>query len=351
MPEIFLITGPEPLQFHEKVQSFSLGAKEKYGDFSFNTLSYKGNSLQEIIQEISSPSFFCEKKIVRIDEFPPPANRNSSKKNNQEGKEREKSDESDKEENNQSQKKSEEIDFLKILEGIDENTVIIFTSLNPDKRTSFYKGLSKIAKKTYEFPLWDEKNQKEIILWTKKRAEKYGISLSPQIAEFLRMFVGNSFLSIDQELKKLLLCCGEKNISEEDITTICLQTEELPNFALADAILSGNIKKIFKTQMELSKNEDVITIFYRDIVSLFRNLILVSSSIKEKKESSEIKMHPFVLQKTKKILQNISQKKLLSAYAKIQEIDSVSKKGQIPLSGDTRIFLLKMEKVLLDVFS
>jgi DNA polymerase III delta subunit len=343
MAEIFLIIGPEPLQFYEQVQSFSSQAKEKYGEFAFYSISYKENSLSEILQEIVSPAFFGGKKIVKIEHFPPSPEKYSSKKNEEE-------ESNEKKKFNKDKKKTEE-EFVKSLEQAPEDTVVIFTSLNPDKRTFLYKAIAKLAKKTYEFPLANEKNQNEITFWIQKRAEKYGISLPIQIAEYLGIFVGNSFFALDQELKKLFLYCGTKNISKQDIDTLCFKTTELPSFALSNVALSGNPVRILETLRNLLESDENITVLYRDILPLFRNLIHLSFSLQERKTASEIGMHPFVFQNTKKILQYTSQKKLLISYSKIQKIDALSRIGYFPLTGNSKVFALEMEKILLSTFS
>jgi hypothetical protein len=53
--------------------------------------------------------------------------------------------------------------LLSILDKKDENTIIIFNFLSPDKRKKFYKNLVKISE-IKEFDIKDENDIKKIIL-------------------------------------------------------------------------------------------------------------------------------------------------------------------------------------------
>jgi hypothetical protein len=102
-----------------------------------------------LVENITSASFLSEKKLVIIDL----ENKKSSKKENS----------SESENFSESENSSEkEKFFLKILDKIPENNIILFNIINPDKRSKFYKELIKISE-VKEFNIIDNTTLYSII--------------------------------------------------------------------------------------------------------------------------------------------------------------------------------------------
>ena len=229
--------------------------------------------------------------------------------------------------------------------------MLICHNANPDKRTSIFKKYKKISGKFFEHASFDpQKDKLKFSEWIIERASKYGSSISKKNADFLKNFSGSNLRILDSEIKKLSTLAFGSEISEKDIQDIAVPSEEGGgDFAFSNAISSGSITKILDEFTALSEKYDAAMIFNRDVLSSFRNLIKGKFAIESPSEKSGI--HPFVLSKMKKTIAMIPREKLLNAHTALTQIDIMSKTGKLSLSGDTRAFLLAIEKILHDVFA
>ena len=333
MNNVFLAIGPDEFLLSEFINNYKKAAFQKYGEFSVDTLSIKEHSFGEVRNELFSPPFFGGKRIIFLENFPPSATPKLNEK-----------------------QKESYISLIEELADLPEDVVLISSNANPDKRTSIFKKYKKLAGKFFEHASFDpQKDRLKFSEWIIERAIKHGAIISKKNADFLKNFVGTNLRILDSEIKKLATLSlgnslsGSLEISEENIKNIAIPSEEGGgDFAFSNAISSGNITKILDEFTELSEKYDAAMIFNRDVLSSFRNLVKGKFALASPAEKSGI--HPFVLSKMRKTISMIPEKKLIKAHAALTQIDIMSKTGKLSLSGDTRAFLLAVEKILHDIF-
>lgn len=325
---IFLAIGPNEFLLSEFLDGYKKASIQKYGEFSVDTISAKENSFSAIRNEIFSPPFFGEKRIIFLQHFPPSATPKLS----------------------ESQKENY-MGLLSDLENIPENVVLICSNPNPDKRTSVFKGIKKIAGQFSEHKDFDpKKDAYKYSEWIIDKAQKYGSSISKKNADFLRYFSGNNLRQLDSELKKLSMHSINSEIEEIDIKNLATPSEEGGgDFSFSNAISGGNISTILEEFYTLSEKYDAAMIFNRDVLSSFRNLLKGKFALESPQEKSGI--HPFVLSKMKKTIAMLPKEKLIATHSALTEIDSMTKNGKLSLSGDARAFLLMVEKTFHDLFA
>ncbi len=327
MDSIFLAVGPDEFLLQEFIDGYKKAALAKYGEFSVDSFSFRENSFAEIRNEIFSPPFFGGKRVIFLENFPPSASPKLTEK-----------------------QKESFTGLVEELGDLPDDVVLIAHNANPDKRTSIFKKYKKLAGKFFEHAEMDPvKDKLKFSEWVIGRAEKYGSKISKKNADFLRKFSGNHLRILDSELQKLAIHSPQE-ISEEDIKNLAIASEEGGgDFAFSNAISSGDITKILDEFTALSEKFDAAMIFNRDVLSSFRNLVKGKFAVESPSEKSGI--HPFVLSKMKKTISMIPKEKLLNAHTALTQIDVMTKTGKLSLSGDSRAFLLAIEKILHDVFS
>lgn len=328
MENIFLALGPDEFLLSEFINNYKKAALQKYGEFSVDSFSFSSNSFAEIRNEIFSPPFFGGKRIIFLENFPPSATPKMTEK-----------------------QKDQYISLVEELSGVPEDVVLIAYNAKPDKRTSIFKKYKKLSGKFFEHASFDpQKDTLKFSEWIIERAARYGSSISKKNADFLKNFSGENLRILHSEIEKLAISRVGTEISEQDIQDLAVPSEDGGgDFAFSNAISSGKITSILDEFTALSEKYDAAMIFNRDVLSSFRNLLKGKFALESPSEKSGI--HPFVLSKMKKTIGMIPREKLLNAHAALTEIDIMSKTGKLSLSGDTRAFLLAIEKILHDVFA
>ncbi len=328
VPGVFLAIGPEEFLLREYIENLKNGAIKKYGDFAVSQISFSETSIAEIKNEAFSPPLFSEKRILFITNFPPSPTPSLSE-----------------------EKRAECFAFVKSLQNIPETVVLIFSSINPDRRSKIFTEMEKTVKKVERFEEFDDKkNPRKFSEWIIERVKKKGGNIEMKEAEFLKNYAGHSLDILEKEIQKLCLLCAGKKISEDDIKSLCVPAHEIGDFAFSNAIQSGKSSQIQEAFRALSENFEAGLIWNRDVISTFRTILKGKAVQNNNGDLKSIGLNPYIAEKIKNIVKMIPQEKVLFAYKKILEIDSMTKDGRLSISGNTEPFFLAIETLLHDIF-
>ena len=84
----------------------------------------------------------------------------------------------------------------------------------------------------------------ELLAWIQQEVKKRRQRISPQAAARLLEVVGPELVSLSQEIEKLSLYAGERDLfSEEDILTVCAFQKTFDRFAIEEALESGSLEE------------------------------------------------------------------------------------------------------------
>ncbi len=216
------------------------------------------------------------------------------------------------------------------LNNFSKDDIIIFVSYKPDKRTKFYKFLSKNKNvQTKEFKLL---NHKQLI---KYLVGNYPISSKD--SDYIIWKIWTNLYMIDNELNKILTISDK--ITKELIDKYVITNTQQDTFELLDKI--NNADNVINI---LSKLEYIWEDFFKVLWLLYWNLksiILIKEQQKlwldNKQISSKLSTHPFVVMKIAKTNYDISKLKKLFNY--LIELDNKIKTWEI--SSDLSYFYLK----------
>ncbi|HID92352.1 TPA: DNA polymerase III subunit delta [Candidatus Peregrinibacteria bacterium] len=329
MQNVFLAIGPDAFLLKDFIDQTKKASLAKYGEFAVQTLSAKDTPLSEVITEISTPAFFGGKKIVFIEDFPPPASPKLSEA-----------------------KKKEYESLTENLKNLPDEVVIFVISTNPDKRTKFFKTIKKEVSKIYEYKPFDPKRDiSKFTQWILERVKKYGAFIDLKVAQFLHSFVGNDLEKLDKEIQKLAILTAIKGeqISKENIIALCVPNEESADFAFSNALSTGNAEKIITEISTLSKEFGPAMVWNRDIISSIRTLLKVRFSLESPEEKSGI--HPFVASSMSRVVKKFTPEQFQNLHQFLMEVDIKTKNGTLSLSQEGSQFLLHIQKKLYLFFS
>lgn len=178
--------------------------------------------------------------------------------------------------------------------------------------------------------------------WLRQRAAEKNGRLSPQAAHLLAMNIGNDLQILDNELEKLLLYAGEREITSDDVQKLCVYVAEANIFDLVDAIGGRNGKKAaLLLQQKLNEGTDPFGLFAM-FVRQFRLLIQVKALSNEGEKPAAIakalRLHSFVAGKIQQQARGFTLAQLEQIYRHLLEVDVAVKTGRNDL--ETALVLL-----------
>lgn len=203
--------------------------------------------------------------------------------------------------------------------------LVFWEDKKPDQRRKLTLWLLKNAK-TQEFkPL----SKPQLRNWVKKMAGEAGIE-GAAVEELLNLHGANQWI-LENELEKLTLYALKRVITLEDVKKLCVSSLEQNIFEFTDAIGNRQSKKALLIYKKLLDERADLNFVFAMMVRQFRLLILA-------KEGDLKGQHPFVIQKVSGQARLWQTEELKKIYARLLEIDYLSKTDQGDLID--QIFLL-----------
>lgn len=242
--------------------------------------------------------------------------------------------------------------IAEMLSEIPDFCVLLLCEEKPvDQRVSLFKRIQKTGK-TEEFP---EMSGGALLSWIFKICKKFNVEIDEEAAIFLSELVGGNLYRLENEIHKLAHYLGESKrpILKKDIELLVDTTLDTSVFRLTDALAGKNPKASLSLLHQLlDSGEDLHRILYM-IIRQFRLILQVKDLLNQgqRKHSIAAKMKekPFVVSIAMGQSSNFSFEKLKEIYERLLKIDIKIKTGGIKItSGDSREFLLEVDKFILD---
>jgi len=202
----------------------------------------------------------------------------------------------------------------------DDHIIVFFEQGTPDKRTTLYKYLSRKAL-VQEFALLEGT---KLTQWIQREFSSYGVSAPQDVVDKLALEVGNDLWQLSSEIQKLV-AFGQGAVEKHDVSLLVKQNLQTNIFATIDAIAAKNKKKALDLIFEHSEKNDSPFYILSMLAYQFRNLL----AVKDAKDPRQLKLHPYVLQKSLRAAQLFSREELERVYKKLFQIDVQTKTGQV----------------------
>lgn len=285
---------------------------EKYWDFNLTHIKDITDVDNNFLSEnISAMSFLAEKKliIIELDIW--------SKEN----------------------KINDKIEFIiSLLDKLPEGNILLLTSVDPDKRSKYYKSINKSA----ELKEFNSKSADESFSILKNR---YSWKIVDRALQKLILFKSNNIEKVASEIEKLLII--KSVIDVNDITDNIFPELEESIFQFIDDVLNKNIIWA-KLKLNIILNDTSIYAFYNNLLANLRTNVFIWKLKAQKKSQSEIAQILDLWNKTFLINKSyrLSFKSLENFYLELIWLDKKMKSWKLLWTED-KDFELEFENILL----
>ena len=316
---LYLFTWNNDFLVREQTKKWKDLFVEKHSDF--NMLHIKDILLVNnnfLLENLTARSFFDAKKLIIIDQIPLSSSEKSSDLKSRQ-------------------------DFIEsLLDKIPDENIVVFSSINPDKRSKFYKLLRNSAE-IKEFNSQSSDELKQILL------NKFWDSISYDAIDTIINYKWSNLTKIISELEKLFVT--KSFISREDIERNIVPELEESIFLFIDDLLNLNLKSTLK-RMDIILEQTNIYAFYNSLLSNLRVQVFIwklkSLSIHTSEISSILDLwnRSFLAWKNYKI----NFKKLEKLYISLVELDKKMKTWSM-IWTEEKDFKFEIENIFVKILS
>ena len=197
------------------------------------------------------------------------------------------------------------------LPRISDDIHLVLIEPKPDKRTTTFKLLIKIAK-VMDFQLWSDRDTQLAEKWVIAEAKTLGFDLDKVSAQFLVRRVGVNQWALYHALEKLALV---DSVSVEVIKDVVEPNLTENVFNLFETALGGDIAELQQSLKILEQTQDVYQLFALLSSQVFQ-LAAVAHATKTDNVARDFAIHPYVVSKLTPIAKKVGK----SGVAKIVKI-------------------------------
>jgi len=167
----------------------------------------------------------------------------------------------------------------------------------------------------------------EVKSWAKQFSNSLGIDLTGEALDFLISNCGLDLWRFDCEIRKLAdFSAGKRVISKSQVEELAVPNVNYNIFSLTDALAKKNKKKALEALYTALDNGEKPTELLGLLAWQIRNLLRFKSN---PDKSSDLKLHPFVLEKIRESARFFSVGELKAILSKIIDLDLAFKTGDI----------------------
>jgi DNA polymerase-3 subunit delta len=215
----------------------------------------------------------------------------------------------------------------------------IFIIFKEDGRPDSRKALFKTLKKESETQEFNVLSGIQINQWIISEVKSRGGVIDNQAVNQLVAFVGGDLWQLSNEIDKLT--SYNKKITIENVNLLVSAKADDNIFKIMDALSLKNKKAAMRLIKEQFRDAGKDLNFLMSMMARqFRILIQIKSFVDSSRNfaptpsqiAGELKLHPFVVQKTLSQARNFEMAELKNIYSKLVDIDYKQKSGKADLS-------------------
>lgn len=325
---VFLFYGENSYALRQELQRWKASFLEKYGQdalFHFNSQNW---DLGAVKQALYAGGLFVSKKLIIIEGVPKDTADTSGL----------------------SSDKIEQFftEFQEQSQLLSPDTIVIFLSSKPDKRTKAFKRCSEQV----QMKAFDPYKEPQLKAFIAEQIAPF--TLAPEEMEYLLLKVGNDCYRLAHEIEKLKygIPQGTTSISKEMIDHFCFGLVEGDAFAIFDQLFSAPemaVQTLAKMESDGKSRNEVNGLLTRGLKIYLLLLDFHQQGISSAKDIiAQTKLHPFVINKNLKQLPVLLQHQdfIQHFFKELIDLELAIKKGTYPdsyyrLAVKKQLFSLK----------
>lgn len=231
------------------------------------------------------------------------------------------------------------------IEQLPEHTTLLFVAEDPDGRSALLKKIKKIG----EIREFATPEKKDFRGWLSLTAKQIELTLEPHALDLLALYTAGNCEQATQELHKLKTYAGATPVTKADIQQLVTPDLHTTIFQLTDDLGAKKTENAIATLTDLiRRGENLVQTLYM-LARHIRILLQIKACEGKPAASiaSELKIHPFVVQKSLAQVRNFSITELIQAHAAVLLIDTGLKTGKIHITTmDQTELALELEKLI-----
>jgi len=247
-------------------------------------------SLNQLLEELGSFSFFSKHKFVRIegDDF------------------------------------CNEEDLTKLSQALENNSLATLAFV-PKKKTAFNQ-VTKYLKNIAETVECVKPKAKDLGTFVHNFAKEESKQISSLAARKLIEFIGEDLLGLQNQVRLLSIYVGQRDkIEVEDVEKLFAESAEKDVFALTEYVLQNEKSKTFSLLRKLLDQGEVPLILFSLLARHYRTLLKIKLLERRKQGpyemASALKLPAFVIEKNLPQARKITWKKLIEVYQSLANVD------------------------------
>lgn len=220
-----------------------------------------------------------------------------------------------------------------IVDAVGNEIDLIIIEPSPDKRTSYYKTLQKRT----QLEIIDEPGPYELAKWLSQEAKKLDGQISQPDASYLVERAGANQQLLASELTKLVTY--EPQVSRETIDLLTEPNPQTKVFDLLDAAFAGNKTKTLNLYEEQKAQKVEPQVIMAMIAWQLRVLTIIKLGA-GKSPTKDFGLNPYVVNKSSRLVAEISTQKLKNLVEQALNIDYSSKTSGLDLDEALKTYLV-----------
>lgn len=322
---IYLLYGEETFL----LESILKKIKANFGELvkGINYIQIDETNVKELIQDIDTPAFGYEKKLIIA--------RNTGLFNK----------ESKGKKSSWAELSTKISDYISNnINIVNESTVLVFVEDVIEKNE-----LYKVIEKNGIVCNFERQNPLQLVGRLKTICKAYKVEIEDSVAKYLIETCGTSMQDLINEIRKLIEYVGEGGtVKKEDIDLLAIKQIDSVIFDLTDSLGNKNIKKAMDTLNGLIYNKEPVQKILITLYNHFKKLYIVKLSEKYNRNTAEcLNLKPnqmFLINKYKTQAKYFNENELRKILEELINLDTNYKIGEIDLN-------LGLEAILCSYFS
>jgi DNA polymerase III subunit delta len=178
------------------------------------------------------------------------------------------------------------------------------------------------------------KRRSELEMWVRDRFVKYGASPSRDAVARVAWLAGSDTRLLDQEIKKLALYAGDREVTQQDVDLMVPDSREASIFAAVDAVLERRpavaMKLLYSLLSGGSSVQSVLSMLARQVRLLILTIELQQQGVHPDELGKRIGLtNQYALDKTMRQSQNFGTDHLANILRRLLAADLAIKQGEM----------------------
>lgn len=217
--------------------------------------------------------------------------------------------------------------YTKAFEKLSEDTILIFSETEIDKRSVLYKAAAKkgmvVNFETLSFP--------DVVAFVQREVKELGGSIQKDTAEYLVNICDSGLSSVKNEILKLV--SANKEITKTDIDRLTSKSLQIKVFDLCDFLMEGKTEEALKLTEDLKTVKEspfkLLYILFGTFDKMLKARLSEKEGIPYRDIVSELGVSPFIAKKYIKGAGAFSEEELILMVTKAAETDLAIKQGRV----------------------